>query len=81
MVGIGNLVWVPLATKYGRRPVYVLSFLLLTGSTLWCALAPSFESLLAARIVQSFACSSLEIVAPLLLADVFFLHQRGSVMV
>ncbi len=28
MQGIGNFIWVPIANKYGRRPVYVLSYLI-----------------------------------------------------
>jgi MFS family permease len=26
--GVGNFIWVPIANKYGRRPTYVLSYLI-----------------------------------------------------
>ncbi|CEJ60600.1 hypothetical protein PMG11_09169 [Penicillium brasilianum] len=81
MVGMGNLFWVPLATKYGKRPVYIASFLLLTGSSVWCGVATRFASELAARVVLGTACGAPEIIAPLTLTDMFFLHQRGTVMV
>lgn len=81
MIGVGNLIWVPMAIKYGRRPVYVISFLLMTGSTIWCGAAKTFPSALAGRIILGFASAAPEIVAPLTLTDIFFLHQRGVVMV
>ncbi|KAJ5389286.1 uncharacterized protein N7496_000354 [Penicillium cataractarum] len=81
MIGVGNLFWVPLATKYGKRPVYIASFLLLTVCSVWCGVAKSFESELAARIILGTACGAPEIIAPLTLADIFFLHQRGTMMV
>ncbi len=28
--GIGNFIWVPVANKYGRRPTYVISYLIYT---------------------------------------------------
>lgn len=81
MIGVGNLVWVPLAIKYGRRPVYIVTFLIMTGTCIWCAVATSFQSMLAARTIFGFAGAGPEIVAPLILADIFFLHERGAVMV
>ncbi len=81
MIGVGNLVWVPLAIKYGRRPVYIAAFLLMAGSNIWAACAKTFASELAARIVYGFAGAAPEIVATLILTDLFFLHQRGAVMV
>lgn len=81
MIGVGNLFWVPLAIKYGKRPVYVLSFVVFLVSCTWCGVAESFGSELAARIILGTACGAPEIVAPLTLTDMFFLHQRGTVMV
>lgn len=81
MIGVGNLIWVPLAIKYGRRPVYVATWLLMTASNIWGGCAKFFGSELAARIVYGFAGAAPEIVATLVLTDLFFLHQRGAVMV
>ena len=30
--GMGNLIWMPLIVKYGRRPIYVTSFTIYTGT-------------------------------------------------
>lgn len=80
LIGLGVLIWVPLAIKYGRRPVYLAAFILLTASNIWCGLAKSFGSELAARLVLGIAVGAPEIVAPLTVTDIFFLHQRGTVM-
>lgn len=81
MIGVGNLIWVPLAIKYGRRPVYIAAFLLFTACTIWCGVAKTFASQLAGRIILGTAAAAPEIVAPLSLTDIFFLHQRGTIMV
>lgn len=33
--GVGNFVWVPLASKYGRRPVYVASYAVYLACAVW----------------------------------------------
>ncbi|KAL2855387.1 hypothetical protein BJY01DRAFT_243352 [Aspergillus pseudoustus] len=77
MIGVGNLIWVPLVTKYGKRHVYILSFLLMTVFSVWCGAAKSFANELAARIVLGTACGAPEIVAPLTLTNIFYLHRQG----
>ncbi|THX36089.1 MFS general substrate transporter [Aureobasidium pullulans] len=78
--GISNLFWVPVALKYGRRKVYVLSFLLFGVTTIWASRANSFGNLLAARLVMGWFAGTAECVAPLTVADLFFLHERGTYM-
>jgi MFS family permease len=78
--GVGNLIWMPLIVKYGRRPVYLSSFTIYTACAIWCGVAKSYNSELAARIIMGFAAGSGECLAPLTIADIFFLHERGLVM-
>ncbi|KAL2844854.1 MFS transporter [Aspergillus pseudodeflectus] len=78
--GMSNLVYMPLIIKYGRRPVYILSFIVYGGCSLWAGLAQSYPSALAARLVLGFAGGSAECLAPLTIADTFFLHERGLIM-
>lgn len=75
--GMCNLMWVPLAVKCGRRPVYTFSFLVFGLCCIWSAKATSYSSLLAARIMASWFAGSAECVAPITIADMFFLHERG----
>jgi MFS family permease len=78
--GMSNLIYMPLIVKYGRRPIYILSFLLYGGFSLWAGLAKDYPSALAARLLLGFAGGSAECVAPLTIADTFFLHERGLIM-
>lgn len=51
LIGLRVLIRVPLAIKYGRRPVYLFAFVLLTAACIWCGVAKSYGSELAARLV------------------------------
>jgi len=79
--GMGNLFWMPLIVKYGRRPNYVVSFCLYTATAAWAGAATSYQSALAARILMGFASGAAECLAPLTISDIFFLHERGAIMV
>ncbi|KAJ5938032.1 hypothetical protein N7454_004374 [Penicillium verhagenii] len=78
--GMSNLFYMPLIIKYGRRPVYIISFAIYGGCALWAGLAGTYEQELAARIIMGFAGGSAECLAPLTIADIFFLHERGRMM-
>lgn len=78
--GMGMLFWMPLIVKYGRRPIYVISFLLYVGTGLWCGFAGTYAVELAGRIVMGLASGAGECLGPLVIADLFFLHERGAVM-
>jgi len=78
--GTGNLFWMPLILKYGRRPIYIISFTGYLATILWAGFAKSYSSELASRIVMGFFAGSGECVAPLTISDLFFLHERGFYM-
>ena len=78
--GMGNLIWMPLIVKYGRRPAYVASFSLYVATAAWAGGATSYGSELTARILMGFASGAAECLAPLTISDLFFLHERGTVM-
>ncbi|KAK5663370.1 hypothetical protein OQA88_3798 [Cercophora sp. LCS_1] len=80
MQGVGNFFWVPIANKYGRRPTYIFSYLLYTIAAIWLCFEHSFSGFLAARIIMGFGAGAAETIAPITIADVFFLHERGTVM-
>lgn len=76
-LGIGNLFWVPLSLKIGKRPVLVLCAAIFFASSIWAAVAGSYGSLLGARIVQGFGASASEALGPSVVADLYFLQERG----
>lgn len=78
--GLSNLIWMPLILKYGRRPVYLAAFVLYFGVILWAGFTTNYGSELAARILLGFTSGAGECLAPLTIADLFFLHERGLYM-
>lgn len=79
-MGVGNLLWVPLSRVIGKRPVYLIALLLFTGCNVWTFESHSYESLLASRIVSGLAASAADATVPSLIADLFFVHERGHCM-
>lgn len=78
--GTGSLVWVPLANKWGRRPVYVASYLLYFATAVWLVFEQTYAGFLAGRILMGLGAGAAETVAPMSIADMFFLHERGAIM-
>jgi MFS family permease len=81
MIGAANIWWVPLSNILGRRPVLLAAMLILVLTTLWCGLATSYNSLLAARVLQGIGSAAADTVAPALVGDVYFMDERGRAMV
>ena len=81
MQGAANLWWVPLANIFGRRTVILVALLMFTLCSVWCAEASTFTSLLVGRIFQGIGMAPADCVAPDVVGEVFFVHQRGRAMV
>jgi MFS family permease len=80
MLGASSIWWVPLANTYGRRPMVLLGLVMLLAFSIWAASARTFSSLLAARLFMGAACGTAETIAPDVVGEVFFVHQRGRAM-
>jgi MFS family permease len=80
MYALINLIWVPFALKFGRRPCWLLSVLIFTIFQGVCSIAGSFQSLLAFNILAAVGAGICETVAVMVVDDIFFLHQRGAVL-
>ncbi|KAF2968839.1 hypothetical protein GQX73_g4744 [Xylaria multiplex] len=78
--GTGNFLWVPLANKFGRRPVYIISYAIYLAAAVWLIFEKHFAGFLVGRILLGFGSGAAETLAPLTIADVFFLHERGTIM-
>lgn len=61
LLGVGNLFWVPIAIKYGKRPTLIISMVLLFAILVWTAMEPSFTGLLAARCLSGFVSAAGEV--------------------
>ncbi|KAH7130023.1 major facilitator superfamily domain-containing protein [Dendryphion nanum] len=76
-IAFGSLICNSLAVKFGKRPIYLFTTLMLMVTCFWCAAAKTFVSLVAARVVQGFCMGPLEALIPASISDVWFVHERG----
>jgi MFS family permease len=76
-LGVGSVVASPTAILFGKRPVYLGGAIMLICCSVWCALSPSYVSLLVARIFQGVSVSPVECLPSATIAEIFFLHERA----
>ncbi|POS75896.1 hypothetical protein DHEL01_v205709 [Diaporthe helianthi] len=76
-IAVSSLICNTLAIKIGKRPIYIITSVLLLVSCFWAAESKSFGSLVAARAVQGFAMAPMEALVPASIADIWFVHERG----
>ncbi|KAJ6782515.1 hypothetical protein PWT90_01660 [Aphanocladium album] len=78
--GMGNLFWIPVANKWGRRPVYIASYAIYFATAVWLIFDKSYTGFLVGRIIMGFGAGAAETLAPVTITDIFFLHERGAIM-
>ena len=79
-MGIGNLIAMPLCVAIGRRPVFLATLVMCIASAVWCANAKSLTSHIAGRNIFSMAAGQSEALAPMIVQEIFFLHERGRAL-
>ncbi|EXJ71189.1 uncharacterized protein A1O5_06183 [Cladophialophora psammophila CBS 110553] len=76
-LGYANFIIVPACDVFGRRPVILMCGLIVLAANVWLALAGSYNSFLGARLVSGIGAAANESIMLVVVADVFFLHERG----
>ncbi|KKY29194.1 putative mfs transporter [Phaeomoniella chlamydospora] len=76
-LGYANFIIVPLSNIFGRRMTSLLLCVFSIGTCIWEAEAKSYNSLLAARVLNGFGTATSESLMVQVVADIFFLHERG----
>ncbi|GAB1196661.1 hypothetical protein APSETT444_005936 [Aspergillus pseudonomiae] len=79
-MGIGNLVAGPFADAIGRRPVYLLSNVVLIVGGIWCSYSASLASYIGGRDFMALAAGQSEALCVMIAEESFCLHQRGSLI-
>ncbi|KAL4901062.1 hypothetical protein BDW74DRAFT_88055 [Aspergillus multicolor] len=77
LFGLGNTFWVPLMRVVGKRPVYLISMLLLSMMNVWSSRASSYGELLASRILSGFAAAAADATVPAVVSDMVAPQDRG----
>ena len=78
--GIALLFWGPIADRHGRRPVLLVGLTLYAIASAFCALAPSIDVLLVARIVQGACMASAVVCARAMLRDLYEPTEGARIM-
>jgi MFS family permease len=77
-LGFSNFIWVPIMVCFGRRPVAIICTLICVVSSVWRAVATSYDSFMGACILNGIAAGPCESLMPQVIADIIFLHDRGK---
>jgi MFS transporter, DHA1 family, multidrug resistance protein len=78
--GLGQLVWGPLADRFGRRPVLCIGLVLFCLASVGCALAPGIHALVGWRALQGAALAAAIVCARAMLRDLYEPHEGARVM-
>jgi DHA1 family bicyclomycin/chloramphenicol resistance-like MFS transporter len=73
---IGQVIYGPISDRYGRRPILLLALAVFVAASAVCALAPSIETLNAARVVQALGGAGAVVLARAMVRD---LHEGVAV--
>ncbi|KAE8336823.1 hypothetical protein BDV24DRAFT_178109 [Aspergillus arachidicola] len=76
-LGYANFLIVPFSNIFGQRFASISLAVLTLLTVLWEALATSHKAFLAARVVNGLTTATTEGIMMQVIADVFFLHERG----
>lgn len=79
-IGACGLFVVPLASYFGRWPVTLVFQCVMLGTCAWSAAATSFNSYLAARVINGFFCSVGQGGALMWIKDLFFFHEHPQII-
>ncbi|KAM4065424.1 major facilitator superfamily protein [Hirsutella rhossiliensis] len=75
---LGCILFIPFATKYGRRSVYIVSIAVYVVAAWWFANMTTTQELYITNALKGFAAAINETAVQMSIRDMFFLHRRGS---
>ena len=77
---VANLAYGPMSDRFGRRPVLLVGLAAFIAGSLGCALAPSIELLIIARIVQSIGGAAGMVLARAIVRDLYDRERSASII-
>lgn len=79
-LGVFPLLWSPVSSRIGRRPMFLLSTLLSAAITFACAYCRSYGTLMAVRVLQAIFVCPPQAIGAATVNEMFFSHERGQKM-
>lgn len=80
IIGVANMVMIPLATAVGRRPVILTCGVMAVAGCIWSGNSASLDSHLLARCLQAVGAGTVESLIPFVISDLTFTNQRNTWM-
>ncbi|WEW61908.1 hypothetical protein PRK78_007408 [Emydomyces testavorans] len=77
MLGVGGIFVVMLSAYFGRYPVLFWFLVLALATAIWCAAAVTFESFMAARLLNGFFSTVMQGGGLMFIKDLFFFHEHA----
>jgi MFS family permease len=77
-IGLSLFIANPLAKMWGRRPVFIISIIIMFVGSVWGAFAKDYNSFLASRIVSGLGMAPYEVLVQCTIGDLYFIHQRAT---
>lgn len=78
--GACQLLWGPLIDRYGRRPILTIALVFFAIASIACTFATSFETIVAARLLQGVGAAASRVLATALVRDRFEGRAMARVM-
>lgn len=79
-LGIGCLIFQPLALQYGKRPVYLFSTVACAMLNLWQPYITTNGSWIASKILAGLVTAPIEALPEATISDLYFEHERATYM-
>lgn len=77
-IALGGVILVPLAYRYGRRPIYLVGVAVQLASLVWTATARNGWEFTVTNCMAGVGASVSQAIVPLTITDVFFIHQFAT---
>ena len=78
--GSTQLVWGPLADRFGRKPILTVGVALYAIFSLLCAIAPTFELLIAGRVAMGASAAVTRVLVMSMIRDLFEAEAMARIM-
>ncbi|KNG45358.1 MFS general substrate transporter [Stemphylium lycopersici] len=80
ILGAGPLFWRPLSTRYGRRPIFIISLIGSLVFNIGCAKSQSYAAMATCRAFQSFFICPPNAIGSAVVVETFFKKERAKFM-